>query len=871
MAELGRYESYGTTIAGVGDQNGDGRADLLVGAQEANLGHTVAGAVFLYSFFEFRLVSPRGGENWVAGRTATVRWQGRAPADIALSVDGGATYTTLASRIGGHYDNTVTIAVPSTPTTSARVRVSEWGQEPAHSHSAISQSVFRIATPTLPTPVTTRSLRTLNGVAAGDNFGRAAAAVGDVNGDGAPDYAIGAQGNDAGGLDAGRVYVFFGGAAADGIADWTLTGAAVGDGFGTALAGAGDVNADGYADLIVGAMANDAGGASAGRAYVFFGGAAPDAVADWTLTGLAAGDLFGVSVAGAGDVNGDGFGDVIVGASDNDSGGSNAGRATVFFGGLAPNTVADISIVGTAAGEQLGYAVGAAGDVNGDGFGDVVAGAPMAAGGAGRAQVYFGGQAPDAVADLVVHGDYGAANLGTACGSAGDVNGDGVSDLFVGASGNFNEDGTEFGRALVFFGGASVDTLADWTLTAAVTGDEFGRQIAAGDINGDGFADLACGATASSMHSSLGGRVEVYFGGVAPDTLADLVLGGAAAGDQFGVVAVLGDVTGNGCADLLVGAGFVDTPSLDAGRAYLYDAARYVVLSPAGGETWNVGAMKTVSWRGAALADVWLSVDGGVSYERIAASAGGAATNSIAVRVPHTPSRFARVRIAPHDASLAGFGQSDSTFTIQTSIALLGLSVASAPQGVIVSWRTDPGPADLASYTLEREADAAHWITVATTRDTSVADPSGSASAHYRLLATNGLGETIQVGETAGGPGLALAAYPQPLRTGGALTVRFTAAGAAGDTDVSVFDIRGRRAGDAGARPLRRRRSHRHLGRPRRPRPRALERRVRAAAHRHGHHAARPGADRPLTGGGEPVAGQQITAARRPPAEVSCS
>ncbi len=357
--------------------------------------------------------------------------------------------------------------------------------------------------------------------------------------------------------------------------------------------------------------------------------------------------MFGTSVAGAGDVNGDGFADVIVGAPNNSSGGASAGRASVYLGGLAPNTIADMTFLGGAANEWLGWTVGSAGDFNGDGYADVVVGAPTAAGGAGRVAIYFGGEALNSIADVVLHGDYVVANLGTACGNAGDVNGDGASDLFVGATANLSEDGTEYGRVFVYFGGAARDTLADWTLTASAPGDEFGAEVAAGDLNGDGFADLVCGATSSSSHAAAAGRVEAYFGGAAPDTLADLVLGGVAAGDQFGAVAVVGDVVGSGFADLVVGAGFVDTPSANAGRAYLYDVARYVVLAPVGGETWNVGAMKNVSWRGAALADVWLSVDGGVSYERIAASAGGAATNSIAARAAHAEP----FRACPHRAA----------------------------------------------------------------------------------------------------------------------------------------------------------------------------------------------------------------------------
>ncbi len=279
----GYQEYFGSAVAGVGDQNGDGLGDLLIGAHGTTVSQPEDGAAYLYSMFDYRLLSPAGGESWIAGRSATVRWQGRTLADIALSLDGGVTYTTLATRVGGHYDNSYAIEVPNAPSAYARVRVSESGELPVRGRMAASGAVFRIVAPSLPTPVASRALRSFSGAAANDFFGRAVAAVGDVNGDGAPDFAVAAPSNDAGGVDAGRVYVYFGGAGSDAVVDWTLTGAAASDGFGTAVAGAGDVNADGFADVIVGAP-----GTAAGRAYVFFGGAAPDAVADWTLTGLVA-------------------------------------------------------------------------------------------------------------------------------------------------------------------------------------------------------------------------------------------------------------------------------------------------------------------------------------------------------------------------------------------------------------------------------------------------------------------------------------------------------------------------------------------------------------------------------------------------------
>ena len=157
--------------------------------------------------------------------------------------------------------------------------------------------------------------------------------------------------NDAGGVDAGRAYIYFGGASMNNTADVTLTGAAANDYFGTSVSTAGDLNGDGYSDVIVGANFNDAGGADAGRAYIYFGGASMNTTADVTLTGAAAGDYFGWSVSTAGDVNGDGYSDVIVGAYLNDAGGADAGRAYIYFGGASMDNTADVILTGAAAGD----------------------------------------------------------------------------------------------------------------------------------------------------------------------------------------------------------------------------------------------------------------------------------------------------------------------------------------------------------------------------------------------------------------------------------------------------------------------------------------------------------------------------------------
>ncbi len=162
------------------------------------------------------------------------------------------------------------------------------------------------------------------GGAAGDNFGFSVASAGDVNNDGFDDLIVGASWNDAGGNNAGRAYVFSG---QTGDTLHIFTGEAEFDLFGASVASAGDVDNDGFDDLIVGAYSNDAAGSSAGRAYVFSGQGGNTL---YTFTGEASGDFLGWSVASAGDVNNDSFDDLIVGAFWNDAGGTDAGRAYVF-------------------------------------------------------------------------------------------------------------------------------------------------------------------------------------------------------------------------------------------------------------------------------------------------------------------------------------------------------------------------------------------------------------------------------------------------------------------------------------------------------------------------------------------------------------
>jgi hypothetical protein len=213
---------------------------------------------------------------------------------------------------------------------------------------------------------------------AGAMLGFSVATAGDVNGDGYDDVIVGASGNGVWMPTTDqRAYVYYGspsGLSAD--PDWIAEGSQASDFFGYSVAGAGDVNGDGYDDVIVGAVCYTDGESREGRVYLYHGSASgPSAAPDWTAEGDQFRAYLGISVAGAGDVDGDGYDDVIVGADGYDGELVNQGRVYVYRGsgaGLAP-TAAWFAESDQEYG-QLGISVATAGDVNGDGFADVIAG-----------------------------------------------------------------------------------------------------------------------------------------------------------------------------------------------------------------------------------------------------------------------------------------------------------------------------------------------------------------------------------------------------------------------------------------------------------------------------------------------------------------
>ena len=227
-------------------------------------------------------------------------------------------------------------------------------------------------------------VRTLNGDSAGDLFGQSVGYIGDINNDLHSEVIVGAYMDDNAGTNSGMARVFDG---KTGNTIWTINGDSAGDGFGGFVAYAGDVNKDGTPDFVVGACQDDNNGTDSGSARAFSG---KTGTALWTVNGNAAGDAFGHPVNYAGDVNKDGHDDVIVGAYGNDKGGTDAGMAKVISGKDAKVLH---SFFGSSRGDDLGIGVCAAGDVNGDGYGDVVVGADLvdkSASNAGQVTVHSG-------------------------------------------------------------------------------------------------------------------------------------------------------------------------------------------------------------------------------------------------------------------------------------------------------------------------------------------------------------------------------------------------------------------------------------------------------------------------------------------------
>jgi len=399
----------------------------------------------------------------------------------------------------------------------------------------------------------------------------------------------------------------------DGTNGFSLNGIDEFDYSGASVSGAGDVNGDGIDDFIIGAMRADPNFIDeAGESYVVFGNnggfsssfdlSTLDGSNGFVLNGIDADDQSGRSVSGAGDVNGDGIDDLIIGAhqgGDNTTATSLAGESYVVFGSNSGfSSSFNMSTLdgtngfvlnGIDLGDRSGRSVSGAGDINGDGFDDVIIGAraasPNGNSGAGESYVVFGNDsglssldlsALDGTNGFVLNGVDAGDYSGTVS-SAGDVNGDGIDDVIIGAF-NAEQNGVPVvGESYVVFGNDSgfsasldlstLDGTNGFVLDGIDDGDYSGRSVSsAGDINGDGIDDLIIGAAGADPNGNYdAGESYVVFGkDSAFSAIFDLstldgtngfAINGADLYDYSGVsVSGAGDVNGDGIDDLIIGA-----------------------------------------------------------------------------------------------------------------------------------------------------------------------------------------------------------------------------------------------------------------------------------------------------------------------------
>lgn len=533
---------FGSSVAGAGDTNGDGLADLVVGSPGATNGN---GRVDLYQ---------GTSSGTLVVTTSTTNFGGTGGERLGASV-------APAGDVNGDGYADVVVAGPLYSTGKGRVRVAYGSSAGLNLGGTAAWNK--------------------TGSANGDGLGTGVYTAGDVNGDGISDLVVGIPGK-AGG---GEVAVYHGAIDFPGtVPEWSQLGGAAYATLGRCVAQAGDVNGDGFSDVLVGIPGyND----RQGMVELYLGSASGlSATPVWTKYGEGSLDTFGQSVASLGDVNGDGYSDVIIGAPSYPNYGWR-GKVYVYHGG--PGGLAATpawTYVGEKLEDRLGWSVASAGDVNGDGYSDAIIGAYMfnMGGGAsdvGKAYAFHGSATGLGAAPAWTDIGTEASFYGNSVSTAGDVNGDGYDDVIVGAPFWDIIDGSgdvvhNIGSAFVYHGSATgLSPVANWSCLGERHGDEFGYSVSfAGDVNGDGFSDVIIGGLrADNPPESQTGRAYVFHGqplvGLGPT--AATVISGTLPNDQLGFsVCSAGDVNGDGFSDVVVGVPLYDMLYVNQGAAQIH-------------------------------------------------------------------------------------------------------------------------------------------------------------------------------------------------------------------------------------------------------------------------------------------------------------
>ncbi|MDC3045057.1 hypothetical protein OA098_03155, partial [Prochlorococcus sp. AH-736-B04] len=385
-----------------------------------------------------------------------------------------------------------------------------------------------------------------------DGIGKIVSAAGDVNGDGFDDVIIGDKyaTNENGEESAGNSYIVFGKASTNAIEISSLipnaygvviNGADAGDSSGKSVFGAGDINGDGYDDVIISATGADPNGEYSGSTYVVFGNSEELSIDlsdiesqifnhyGFVINGVDEDDSIGDSVA-AGDINGDGLVDIIIGAVEADPNGEYSGSTYVVFGTSSTDAIelSDIEsgtggfvINGVDANDSSGYSVSVVGDINDDGLDDLIIGAYDADPNeinSGTSYVVFGTTSTDAIelstleeeggGGFVINGVDENDMSGISVSAAGDVNGDNIPDLIIGASAA-DPNGSGSGASYIVFGADTISSSTDWSL-----GDIINNVTLSGSDNVD--------ATGNSNANTLTGNTgnNILDGGAGDDTMS---------------------------------------------------------------------------------------------------------------------------------------------------------------------------------------------------------------------------------------------------------------------------------------------------------------------------------------------------------------
>jgi hypothetical protein len=531
---------FGKSVACAGDLNGDGYSDIIVGAPsfDTNPDWSVdnMGKVYVYHGSSSGL-SPDA--DWTKAGTGTIDNEyfgasvacagdinGDGYADIVIGVPGYVTGSYSGGRV--YFYNGSSGGLGST---------ANWTQNSSQS---------------------------------GANMGACVSSAGDVNGDGYSDLLIASPNYDNGQTDEGRVFLYYGKpgnlSSVNGYGNVVSESQEYSD-F-AIVSTAGDVNGDGYSDIIVGAPSYDNGQTNEGKAYVYHGAAGGLSITpSWTAESNQALAYFGRAVSSGGDVNGDGYADVIVGALNYDNGQTDEGRVYLYNGSSSGvSSTASWTAESNQAYSEYTKSISSAGDVNGDGYSDIIVGAPVYDNGQtneGKVFVYYGSSSgPSGSADWSMEYNQANASFGNSVSNAGDVNGDGYSDVIVGAPSYANGQSQE-GGAFVYYGSSmGLSNTADWTAESNWGSSMFGFSVStAGDVNGDGYSDVAITAPRYQLRVEgdwiyIEGRVFAYYGSStglssSPDWSADR--DAVEYSSRSIIASSAGDVNGDGYSDVLFG------------------------------------------------------------------------------------------------------------------------------------------------------------------------------------------------------------------------------------------------------------------------------------------------------------------------------